>query len=437
MSDRRADTGTATARLVDALIAFITTELYPGREVIGLHEPSFDGNERAYVLDAIDSTFVSSVGKYVDRFEEMVAAYTGATRGVATVNGTAALHVALRLVGVKPGDLVITQPVTFVATANAIRYCAADPVFVDVDEDTLGLSPTALAEWLTAECDATPAGPRHRATGRRVAACVPMHTFGFPVRITEISDICERAGIPLVEDAAESLGSFVGGTHTGRFGRLGVLSFNGNKTITTGGGGMIITDDVELGKHAKHLTTTAKTPHRWEYVHDEVGYNYRLPNLNAALGCAQMERLPGILAAKRIIAEGYARVVGSSTSGDSGGMTPGVAAIGVESNAPEAFAARTAAPPDVTLLPERPGTTANHWLTALRMPDRTARDALLTATNDTGIMTRPLWELMYRLPAFSGPSQHAVTSACPNAEDAADTFVNLPSWPVPAEKSDG
>jgi aminotransferase in exopolysaccharide biosynthesis len=381
------------------LARFIKDELFPGRDVIGLHEPTFTGNEKAYVLDAIDSTFVSSVGKYVDRFERMVAEYTGAAKAVAAVNGTSALHAALHLIGVGRDDLVITQPLTFVATANAIRYCGADPVFVDVDDETLGLSPEAVGTFLNEQCTTDPArGVVHTATGRRVAACVPMHTFGLPMRITELVELCDHWNIPVVEDAAESLGSFVDATHTGRFGRIGILSFNGNKTVTTGGGGMIITDDEELGRRAKHITTTAKTPHPWEYIHDELGFNYRLPNLNAALGCAQLEQLDQKIALKVGIARRYRDVIAVSDTGD------------IQYQMIEAL----------------PNTRSNYWLNAIRCPDRIARDALLTVFNEQRIMARPIWELMYRLPAFST----AITTPCPIAEKLVDTVVNLPSWPV-------
>lgn len=386
---------TATERI----IRLIKDELFPGRDAVGLHEPTFTGNEKAYVADAIDSTFVSSVGKYVDLFEEMVADYTGAKKAVAAMNGTAALHTALHLMGVGRDDLVITQPLTFVATANASRYCGADPVFADVDEDTVGLSPTAVQRFLDDQCIVDNDGTvRHHVTGRRIAACVPMHTFGLPMRIEELVELCERWGIPVVEDAAESLGSFVGDVHTGRFGSIGILSFNGNKTITTGGGGMIITDDEELGRRAKHVTTTAKVPHQWEYIHDELGFNYRLPNLNAALGCAQMEQLEEKIIAKCEINRCYR--VALNDSGSSSG--------------------------DYSLVETRPGTRSNYWLNAIRCPDREARDALLETLNREKIMARPIWELMYRLPAFA----NSVVGACPIAEKLADTVVNLPSWPA-------
>ena len=397
---RATDTSTTsiTSDRFRAAIEFVRNQLYGQSGTIPLHIPTFAGRESEYVQQTIESTFVSSVGQYVDRFEEMIAAYTGAARAVATVNGTAALHTALHLLGVGRDDLVITQPVSFIATANAIKYTGADPVFVDVDADTLGLSPEALAQFLDEECEATPDGTTlHQATGRRIAACVPMHTFGLPLRIEDVVEVCAAWGIPVIEDAAESLGSFASGRHTGTFGRLGILSFNGNKTITTGGGGMIITNDEELGRHAKHVTTTAKVPHTWEYVHDEVGFNYRLPNINAALGCAQMERLEDKVDAKRDLHDAYARFFADATWRDAG----------------------------YAVADERAGTRANYWLNVVRVPDRTARDQFLKETNDAGVMTRPLWELSYRLPTFAD----APRTSCPVSEELFDTVVNLPSWP--------
>ena len=344
------------------VIDFIRS-LYPGRDIIPLHEPYFGGNEKQYLLDCIDSTYVSSVGKYVDRFEEMIREFTGSKYAVATVNGTAALHVALLLAGVQPGDLVITQPLTFIATCNAISYCGAEPVFIDIDRQTLGLSADALEEWLRDNVDVVnkgledresleglesldgrksldglesydmrllsqPSKPSkppqlskltgiciHKASGKRISACVPMHTFGHPCQIDRIVEICGRYHIPVVEDAAESIGSYYKDQHTGSFGRLGILSFNGNKTITTGGGGMILTSDEELGKLAKHITTTAKKAHPWNFEHDIVGYNYRQPNVNAALGCAQMEQLPEILANKRETASRIASFLENNGAG--------------------------------------------------------------------------------------------------------------------------
>jgi len=357
---------------------------------IPLHRPVFEGHERRSLLECIDSNFVSSVGAKVTEFEERVAAFAGARYAVATVNGTAALHVALELAGVRVDEEVITQALTFVATCNAIRYTRAWPVFVDVDRDTLGLSPEALRAFLAGAVEIRNGQPFNRASGRRLAACVPMHTFGHPCRIAEIVAVCDEYRIPVVEDAAESLASTVGGRHTGTFGRLGTLSFNGNKLITTGGGGMILTDDDGLARRAKHLTTTAKIPHPYEFAHDEVGYNYRLPNLNAALGCAQMERLPEMLEIKARIAARYAAVL-----------------------AERGWA----------FVPAPAGTVSNHWLNAVRLDSLAERDAFLRATNAQGVMTRPVWRLMSRLPMYSG-CQH---DGLANASWLEERLVNLPS----------
>jgi len=274
---------------------------------IPLHEPRFHGNEKIYLEECIDSTFVSSVGKFVDLFEEEMAKYTGATKAVACVNGTNALHLALKLAGVEPDTEVITQPLTFIATANAISYCNAQAVFIDVDKDTLGLSPEKLENWLknSVKFDKTTLKPINKLTNNPITACVPMHTYGHPCRIDEIVEICTKYNISVVEDAAESLGSFYKNQHTGTFGEIGVLSFNGNKILTTGGGGMLLFKDEKLAKKAKHLTTQAKVSHPWEFAHDEIGYNYRMPNINAALGLAQLEQLPKFLKSKRKIAESY------------------------------------------------------------------------------------------------------------------------------------
>lgn len=371
------------------IVDFIRS-LYQTTEFIPLHEPKFVGNEKTYVVDCIDSTFVSSVGKYVDRFEQEMAKYTGAKYAVATVNGTAALHIALKLVGVNQGDEVITQPLSFIATCNAISYCGARPVFVDVDRDTLGMSPGSLRTFLASSTTRTSAGCFNKTTGRRISAVVPMHTFGLPCRIDQIAAICAEFGIPLIEDAAESLGSYYQGKHTGTFGKLGAFSFNGNKTITTGGGGMITTDDETLAKHAKHITTTAKQPHPYEFIHDEIGYNYRLPNINAALGCAQMESLPRLLASKRSIASAYA----------------------------EFFAAS-----NITFIKETAQANSNYWLNALILEDKQARDAFLKDLNEAGVMTRPLWRLMNELPMF-GDCQSTDLS---NAKWLEERVVNIPS----------
>ncbi|MFA6013581.1 MAG: LegC family aminotransferase [Gallionellaceae bacterium] len=371
------------------IIDFIRN-LYQTTEFIPLHEPKFVGNEKAYVVDCIDSTFVSSVGKYVDRFEQMMAEYTGAKYAVATVNGTAALHIALKLVGVNQGDEVITQSLSFVATCNAISYCGAKAVFVDVDKDTLGLSPTSLREFLTANTNQTEEGCINKTSGRKISAVVPMHTFGHPCRIDEIARICEEFNIPLCEDAAESLGSYYQGKHTGTFGKLAAFSFNGNKTITTGGGGMIITNDEALAKRAKHITTTAKQPHPYEFVHDEIGYNYRLPNINAALGCAQLESLPRLLESKRSIALSYQEFFANS---------------------------------DIKFVSEPKYSQANYWLNALILKDKQAREDFLKVLNEAGVMSRPIWRLMNELTMFSD----CQSSDLSNAKWLEERVVNIPS----------
>jgi perosamine synthetase len=355
-----------------------------------LHRPVFNGNEHAYLRECIDSNFVSSVGQRVNDIERMVAEFTGANYAIATVNGTAALHAALHVVGVSRGDEVLTQALTFVATCNAIAYTGAKPVFVDVDQDTLGMSPAALEQFLGEHCESRDGACFNRQTGARVRACLPMHTFGFPCRIEAIAAICRNHGIELIEDAAESLGSYSGDHHTGTFGRMATLSFNGNKIITTGGGGMVITDDEELARRLKHLTTTAKQPHAWEFRHDELGFNYRMPNLNAALGCAQMEQLDGFLAAKRKLTELYA----------------------------EFFRGQ-----GVTMVSEREGTRANLWLNAIVLDDPTARDGLLQQANDAGIMMRPIWRLMTDL-AMYADCQH---DGLANSRWAEARVINLPS----------
>lgn len=377
-----------------ALIAFVR-QLYGDQGFIPLHAPRFEGNEKRYLMDCIDSTYVSSVGAYVDRFEAMMREITGARYAIATGNGTAALHMALIVAGVSAGDEVITQPLSFVATCNAISYEKAFPVFVDVDADTFSLSPDALRSFLEHNAERRADGCYNLSSGRRIAAVVPMHTFGLPGRIEELVEVCAAWGIVLVEDAAESLGSLVAGRHTGTFGKVGAFSFNGNKTVTCGGGGCIVTDDDTIGTLAKHLTTTAKVPHAWDFMHDQVGYNYRLPNLNAALACAQLEQLPAILANKRATAQEYAQFC---------------AAQGI------AFAS------------ELPGTSANYWLNAVLVEDAEARDALLKYSNDVGVMTRPVWKLMQRLPAFGG----AQCGPLENAIWLEERLVNLPSSVRPA-----
>jgi aminotransferase in exopolysaccharide biosynthesis len=379
--------------MFDDLIHFIRDQ-YHTKDFIPLHAPLFIGRERDYVLETIESTFVSSVGVFVDRFERDMVEYTGSPRAIATVNGTAALHVALQLAGVKPGELVMTQSLTFVATCNAIAYCGAEPVFVDVDRHTLGLSPKALEIWLE-ENAIVDAGSicRTKAEQKIIRACVPMHTFGLPVELDALVDVCARWNIALVEDAAESLGSFYKGRHTGTFGQLGTLSFNGNKIITSGGGGMILTDE-KIDIHAKHITTTAKVPHPYEFVHDEIAYNYRLPNLNAALGCAQLEQLETFIRAKRILAERYSELLKGS---------------------------------DFQFVKEPPDCRANYWLNAVICDSREQRDALLKATNDQGVMTRPIWRLMNHLPIYA----HCRKGDLSNAEWLEARVVNLPSSVLP------
>ena len=372
----------------DALISFVR-RIY-GDEFVTLHHPVFEGNERKYLVECIDSNFVSSVGAKVTEFENQVAEFTGASYAVATVNGTAALHVSLKLVGVQPGDEVITQALTFVATCNATSYCGATPVFVDVDLDTLGMSPEALHGWLRSNVVICEGGAINQTTGARIAACIPMHTFGIPCRIARIIEICKEYGIPVVEDAAESLGSYIGRRHTGTYGDIGTFSFNGNKIITTGGGGMIVTNDQALAVRARHLTTTAKVPHSYEFVHDEVGYNYRLPNLNAALGCAQMEKLPVMLAIKADLAKQY-----------------------------QDFCDRHG----FQFILSPVGTAPNHWLNAITLEDAEQRDAFLNYTNSKGVMTRPVWRLMSSLAMFNGCQNDGLM----NSRWLEDRVVNLPS----------
>jgi aminotransferase in exopolysaccharide biosynthesis len=373
---------------IGALIDF-ARDLY-GPEPIPLHRPVFEGLEKQYLTDCIDTNFVSSVGPKVAEFEACVAKFTGAQFAVATVSGTAALHTALILAGVGRGDEVLSQALTFVATCNAISYIGATPVFIDVDIDTMGMSPQALRRWLELNTDRRGGETINRRTGSRIAACVPMHTFGLPLRIAEIAQLCEEFGIQLIEDAAESLGSYVGSRHTGTFGLLSTLSFNGNKVITTGGGGMILTDDLELALKAKHLTTTAKVPDPWEFFHDDIGYNYRLPNLNAALGCAQMERLSTILAIKAEVADRYRQFC---------------AVNGFH------FADALA------------GTRPNYWLNAIVLDDIKARDCFLATSNAAGVMTRPIWHLMNKLPMY----RHCQNDGLENSSWLADRVVNLPS----------
>lgn len=373
----------------DPLIRFIR-EYFDTDDFIPLHAPVFSGHEKNYVLDTIDSTFVSSVGGYVDRFENNIATYTGSPKAVATVNGTAALHIALKLAGVATGDLVITQPLSFVATCNAISYCGAEPVFVDVDRNTLGLSAKALELWLEENAFIDDEGLCRVILDRKVVrACVPMHTFGHPADLDGLLRVTRAWNIILVEDAAESLGSLYHGQHTGTFGAMGTLSFNGNKIITTGGGGMILSDESFCAR-AKHLTTTAKKPHPYEYVHDEVGFNYRMPNLNAALGCAQLEQLDTFIVAKRKLAAAYENQLSRS---------------------------------NLVFIKEPQGCRSNYWLNAILCEQKVQRDELLEATNRQGIMTRPIWALMNHSKMYQSCKQGDLT----HSEWLEARVVNLPS----------
>lgn len=373
------------------LIEFIKS-LYPNLDPVPLHAPVLKGNEKKYLLNCIDTTFVSYVGEYVTRFEEMTAQFTGAKYAVAVVNGTAALQIALQLAGVKQGDEVITQVLTFAATANAIVHAGAKHVFVDVDRDTMGMSPEKLEAWLKTNTRLNDSTNQlvNKFTNRPITAIVPMHTFGHPCRIDEIKSIAEKYNIPLIEDSAESLGSYYKGKHTGTFGLAGILSYNGNKTITTGGGGMIITNDEQIAKRARHITTTAKIPHRWEYAHDEVGYNYRMTNVSAAIGVAQMERLSEYLKNKRETADKY-----------------------------KAFCAEN----DIEFVCEPKESKSNFWLNSVILVDREERDAFLEYFNNNHVMTRPIWKLMNKLDMYKD-CQHDDLA---NSEWLEDRIVNIPS----------
>lgn len=366
-------------------------DLYGNQDFTPLSVPKFIGNEKKYLEECIDTTFVSSVGKFVDRFEEDMARYTGTRRAVVCVSGTNALHMAMLLVGVERDDEVLTQALTFIATCNAISYIGAHPVFIDVDRSTMGLSPDAVKEWLVKNAEIKNGQCYNRNSGRRVKACVPMHTFGHSVRIEELANVCEEYHIELVEDAAESIGSKYKGQHTGNFGKVGAISFNGNKTITTGGGGMMLFQDEELGKLAKHITTQAKVPHRWEFRHDHIGYNYRMPNINAALGCAQLENLDKFIADKRKTAAAYA------------GFFKNIDGIDFFTEPENCF--------------------SNYWLNAVILKDKDSQQKFLQETNDNGVMTRPIWELMNRLPMFANCEHDGLA----NTEWLADRVVNIPS----------
>jgi perosamine synthetase len=372
------------------VVNFIKSQ-FPLQDFIPLHEPKFIGNEKKYLNDCIDSTFVSSIGAYVTRFEEMMCQLTGAQYAVAVVNGTNALQIGLLISGVREKEEVITQALSFIATANAISYCNAIPVFIDVDKDTLGMSPKALNSFLEENAELKSDGFTYNSqTGKRIAACVPMHTFGFPCKIDEIAQICNRWNIALVEDAAESLGSYFKNKHTGTYGKVGVFSFNGNKTITCGGGGAIITDDEQLSARAKHLTTQAKVPHQWEFNHDEIGYNFRMPNLNAALACAQLEQLDQFIENKRELAEFYKIYFSNS---------------------------------DLKFISEPKDSKANYWLNSILLPNLDQRNKFLDYSNNNGVMTRPVWELMTKLPMF----KQCQSDELINSKWLSERLVNIPS----------
>jgi len=375
--------------MFEEVIAFIQKK-YKTTGFIPLHEPHFIGNEKKYLNECMDSTFVSSVGKFVGEFEEKIAKYTGAKYAVATSNGTSALHISLMLANVESGDEVITQPLTFVATCNAINYCGAKPIFIDVDKDTMGMSPVALEAFLKENAIIKDQQCVNKSTGNIIKACVPMHTFGHPCRIDEIQRICKEWHIILVEDSAESLGSFYNNQHTGTFGELGVISFNGNKIITSGGGGCILTNSEELAKKAKHITTTAKEPHKWEYTHDLVGYNYRMPNLNAALIVAQLEQLEGFLKSKRFLAKSYEDFFNDG---------------------------------NIQFVSEPENSKSNYWLNSIILKDKIQRNLFLDETNSQSVMTRPIWTLMNKLPMF----KEAQCGDLTNAEWLEERIVNIPS----------
>ena len=375
---------------MQAIVDFIK-QTFNTQEFIPLHEPRFIGNEKKYLNDCIDSTFVSSVGKYVDTFEKEFAKTVGSKYAIATVNGTAALHISLILAGVERDNEVITQPLTFIATCNAISYIGAKPIFVDVDLDTMGLSPKSLEAFLKENGEIRDGKCINKTTGKIIKACIPMHTFGHPCKIDEIQTICDDWNIELVEDAAESLGSYYKDKHTGTFGTVGAFSFNGNKIITSGGGGVIVTDDEAIAKRAKHLTTTAKVPHPYEYVHDEIGYNYRLPNINAALLVAQLEELETFLESKRALAKEY-----------------------------ETF---FAASENAQFIKEAQESSSNYWLQAVMLYDKDQRDEFLKFTNANGVMTRPIWRLMNELEMF----KDSQCASLENAKYLEERVVNIPS----------
>ncbi|MGG4497721.1 LegC family aminotransferase [Brevibacillus reuszeri] len=381
--------------MVNSVVDTLKRVLPKDKELISLHEPTFQGNEWNYVKECIDTGWVSSVGKYVNQFEQMLVEYTGVKHAIAVVNGTAALHICLKIVGVQPNDEVLIPALTFIATANAVAYCGAVPHFVDSNIETLGIDPIKLDHYLGEICELRKEGCYNKITGRRIKAVIPMHTFGHPVELDALQEVCLRYQIEMVEDTAESLGSFYKGRHTGNWGKASALSFNGNKVVTTGGGGAILTNDEQLGKFAKHLTTTAKKPHRWTFEHDHVGYNYRMPNINAALGCAQIEKLPTYVQQKRALADFYK----------------------------EAFRNMEG----IQVITEPVNAKSNYWLNAIFLDGDSAslRDDILEGTNEQGIMTRPVWRLLHNFPMFADSPKMDVSVA----ESLEARIINIPSSP--------
>lgn len=378
---------------LDIIVQTIKTALPSEQKIIPLHEPYFGGNEWLYVKECLDTRWVSSVGKYVDLFEEKLAEFTGVKRAVAVVNGTEALHICLKLVGVQPNDEVLIPALTFIATANAVIYCGGVPHFVDSEFSTLGLDADKLRSYLREIVEIRSNECYNKFTNRRIKAVVPMHTFGHPVDLDKLAAVCEEFYLELVEDTAESLGSYYKGRHTGNWGKVSAVSFNGNKVITTGGGGAILTNDSEIAKLAKHITTQAKLPHKWEFRHDMIGYNYRMPNINAALGCAQLEQLPDFLEKKRQLAKRYQRLFSNIKGAD--------------------------------FMTEPEFAQSNYWLNAILLaPEyKEKRDELLTLTHEQGILSRPAWDLMYTLPMFTACPK----MDCSAAESIAGRLINLPS----------
>jgi len=373
----------------DKITKFIK-ELYGNREIVPLHEPVFIGNEKKYLSECIDSTYVSYIGAFVNRFEDMIKYFTGSKYAIATVNGTSALHISLLSIGVQAGDEILTQPLTFVATVNAISYCGATPILLDCEKDTLGLSPDSLEYFLENETFVNNNNCYNKKTLRKIAACLPVHVYGHPVRIDKIKNICKHYCITLIEDAAESLGSFYMNKHTGTYGKIGIISFNGNKIITTGGGGMILTDDDELAKILRHLTSTAKISHIYEYDHDNVGYNYRMPNVNAAIGCAQVENLPLFIENKRQLAllyEDFFKTCG------------------------------------IIFFKEKANCHSNYWLNTIIFDNKDQRDSFLEYSNSHGVATRPAWNLMSKLKMY----RHCQNDGIENAEWLQNRAVNIPS----------